>query len=106
MMNEKIKALAEQAELLQERDGEVYLLEHATEDLQKFAELIIANIDLLKPRTAAFDPYNLDWQKYIKMCNTNGMRGRIQEADFQDYVDINGNPIPYISKKKKKKDEE
>ena len=41
IMNEKIKQLAKQAELLQERDGDVYLLEHATEELEKFAELII-----------------------------------------------------------------
>lgn len=40
-MNEKIKRLAEQAELIQERDGDVYLLEHATGELEKFAELII-----------------------------------------------------------------
>ena len=40
-MNEKIKQLALQAELLQEQEGDVYLLEHATGELEKFAELIV-----------------------------------------------------------------
>ena len=40
-MNERIKKLAEQAELLYEKDSDVYLLEHATGELEKFAELIV-----------------------------------------------------------------
>lgn len=42
-MNKKILELAEQAGLLHEPDGDgdVYLLEHATGELEKFAELII-----------------------------------------------------------------
>ena len=58
-MNEKIKELAEQAQLLQERDGDVYLLEHATGELEKFAELLIKDIAMFS-MVITDDHYDVD----------------------------------------------
>lgn len=58
-MNKRIRELAEQAELIQERDGDVYLLEHATGELEKFAQLIVREcIDIISPYAVRMENFD------------------------------------------------
>ncbi len=99
-MNELIKQLAEQAKLQPYYDAQ-------EGQIEKFAELILANADKLKQMTSTdlvSRPFELD-AKFIKLCALNGPRRRqtYDDQDFQDLVDINGKSIPHVSKLRKQK---